>query len=173
MVFSESTGVQKEMRWDLGHRELITELVKLYGPKSYLEVGVLQGKSVEAAVSYPSINRMVLCDINEEVIGHVEKVLEEQQYLGSVEFYIEKSQGVLPRLSDNFDFVHIDGDHNEDPEYEDLVNGWKLCNRVMIVHDISFRTVQRAAGRFLGTINSSELKISRFTGDQETLVIAK
>ncbi len=158
---------------ETGHRDVITEMVKMYGPKSYLEVGVMQGKSVEAAVRYKSLNRLLLCDQDPHCQTYVNKILLEQQFLGEVEWLIGKSQTLLPTVGYKFDFVHIDGDHNEESEYQDLVNGWKLCKSVMIVHDISFSEVQTAVEKFLDGIDRTKVGVQRFTGDQETLVITR
>lgn len=43
----------------------------------------------------------------------------------------EKSSEALPKLQENyqnsFDFIYIDGDHREEPVYQDALNSYKLC----------------------------------------------
>ena len=127
-------------------------------PATYLEIGVQEGKSLRVVVENgPFLMRLVLCDTWGRRSGgtnrgnhvHVERLLKELDYTGSVEFLDGDSIELVPKLGvEQFDLVHVDGDHSYEHCLADLMNGWARCIRVLVAHDASFEGVRRALFEF-------------------------
>lgn len=111
-----------------------------YGSKSYLEVGVNEGTSLEVALTeFPTIQKLVLVDLWGKEYGgtgrgsnaHIKDLLNKLEYTGWVEFRDGNSHDILPKLifeKASFDLVTIDGDHSEEGGAQDLNDGWELVN---------------------------------------------
>lgn len=111
---------------------MITDLVKMYGPKTFLGIGV-DSDNIEEAIRYKSINRIMLCSRDTESQSSVDHVLSQQQFLGEIEWVVGNAEDVLPKVSYKFDFVHLQDNY----EYQGFLNAWRLCKTVMIVHDVN------------------------------------
>jgi predicted O-methyltransferase YrrM len=122
----------KEYGKRLLHNTLIS-LVTYSKPKSYLEIGVREGHSLEAVLSGNSvITRLVLCDTWGGHYGgtgrgnhnHIQEILDCREYDGEVKFLDGDSQYMIPTLNEKFDLILVDGDHSYDGAYTDLINAW-------------------------------------------------
>ncbi len=163
-----------------GHREALYHLARFYQPNSYLEVGVREGDSLRATLDgCPNIQRIVLCDTWGNEAGgtgrgnhnHIAKQLSALNYEGCIHWLDGSSQELLTLLDGGYDIVHIDGDHDIIPAYQDLVDGWRLTNILLAVHDITFNTVSKALKLFEEHVNISPSFI--FKGDTGTHVYLK
>ncbi len=141
-----------------GHRRIIKELSST--AESYLEIGVQEGASLQAALAGgKNIRRLLLCDTWDRAAGgtgrgtnaHIAQMLKRLSYTGTVEFLDGKSQITLPRIVDSrrsYDLSSVDGGHTYDEALADMTNVWKLTRCHMVVHDISFTDVWRAVSEF-------------------------
>lgn len=108
----------------------LAEIAATKKPKSYLEVGVYQGESLEAVLNNCMPERVVLVDIwnYRGVRDHrqVAALLNFRRFDGA-EFRDGDSHQILPGLAgQQFDLIHIDGDHSEKGAMADLVDAWPL-----------------------------------------------
>jgi len=157
----------------LQHDDVVRELVNLYGPKSYLHMGTITSRIIEAALVHKSINRLTIS--LPWVIGvqlQIEEKLQKLQFQGEIEW-------LYGPLKDNiwsykFDMVVVDGNPDEDIRLVDLMHGWSVCNNVLITYGAKIPSIQKAFGRFISSVNGhSGLSLSRFTGDTGTMVVAR
>lgn len=131
------------------------------GASSYLEIGVQEGRSLRAVLdAEPGISRLVLCDTWGTVSGgsgrgshaHIEALLDESGFEGSVEWLDGRSQDLVLghfKTADPVDVSHVDGEHTEQAALTDCLNAWAVTRRSMIVHDIAFPQVWRSCLAFL------------------------
>jgi predicted O-methyltransferase YrrM len=108
------------------------------GSKSYLEVGVNEGTSLEVVINEcPTIESLTLVDMWGREYGgtgrgshdHIVDLLNHLGYKGKTRFIDGNSHDILPQLIQegvSFDLVTIDGDHSHEGGQKDLVDGWKL-----------------------------------------------
>ncbi len=142
---------------------MITDLVKMYGPKTFL--GVRSDlDSIEEALRYKSINRIMLFDDNLDSQPLVNRVLLEQQFLGEVEWMTGQPGDLFPKVIHKFDFIHL----KEEYSYEDLVSAWKLCNYLLILHDVNAPVIKQFLDS--GLKEGQTVRVTRY-GD--TIVIAR
>jgi len=124
--------------------------------RSYLEVGVREGVSLEAALDHGKIERLLLCDTWCRSSGgtgrgshdHIVGLLKRREYTGEVTFLDGRSQTTLKKVEvpERFDLTHIDGGHGYTEALADLQNAWKLTEHTMIAHDIGAKAAHvRAA----------------------------
>lgn len=134
--------------WDL--HDALASICDWLQPKSYLEVGVDGGRSVETVIWHSSgLERVVLCDIwNPEYCGHghrncehVRARLERLKYAGAVEFLNGDSHLLLPQLQAalTFDLITVDGDHSAEGGFLDLRDCWPHLNAggVLVMDDVN------------------------------------
>lgn len=151
-----------------GHRATLGGLSTAHSPKSYLEVGVREGESLEAVLASGSIERLLLCDTwdlasggtGRNGHGHIVELLEGLEYAGEVEFLDGRSQDTLPVLLEEtcgfrsavraprYDLTHVDGGHSYVEALTDLRNVWALTEHRMVAHDIAFESVWKAVVEF-------------------------
>lgn len=107
-------------------------------PSVTMEVGVFEGRTTFWMVdTYPSITKHVAIDpfrgnyeVDETILDMVKDRfidnLNECPNKTKIEFYENKSINVLPTLTEQFDFIYIDGDHTSSSVLEDLVLSFHL-----------------------------------------------
>jgi len=163
------------------------ELLVFYavGCRSYLEVGVQEGRSLAAVVrgARGKIATVTLCDDWDRTSGgsgrgshaHIVAMLDAMPEFDSgvgVRFLDGDSRQTLPVEVGSYDLVHIDGGHSYDVAASDLQHGWRLCGRRMLVHDISFKDVWTALYEFLQTA-TGVVSVRCFFGGHGTAVLER
>ena len=156
------------MRVSDGHRETLLHLAAKYQPKSYLEVGVREGESLQQVLNAGSVERLLLCDTWDRKAGgtgrgshnHISELLATKGYSGAIEFLDGRSQDTLTALLEassgyhsavrppRYDLSHVDGGHTYAEALADLRNVWALTECRMVAHDIAFEPVWEAVLEF-------------------------
>ena len=160
----------------LNYDDVVRELVKLFGPKTYLHIGELRSDVIGAVLTYKSVNRMSLCVPTMDNYDSVNAMLKTLQFGGEVEWFNGTPDEIFDTntFAHQFDLIIVDGATDEDERYDDLVRAWKLCNSILITHEIKTLSVQKAFGRFISSVNGqSELSLSRFSGGEGTMVVTR
>lgn len=141
--------------WTCGGEEVISTYVALQWaaaevkPKSYLEIGVSGGRSMQTVFNVHRPDRMVLCDLwdSKQAWGgngasnhyHVATWLRAQGYPdSSVQFMDGDSVVLIPTLKEQFEMILVDGNHSAEGALQDLTNCWPLLspNGIMILDDV-------------------------------------
>lgn len=136
-------------------------------PKSFLEIGVYQGESLEAVLNNCMPERVVLVDLwnYRGVKDHkdIEALLNFRRFY-NVEFMDGDSHAILPGLAgQQFDLIHVDGDHSEKGAMADLVDAWPLVavGGTLVFDDLLHRFhphMQRVFDTFVGMLPSGKAK---------------
>lgn len=118
--------------------KVLRDLVDLYKPKSYLEIGVQEGDSLVAVLSAGTIEKLVLCDTWGGEYGgtdrgdheHIVDILSIFPNWGSCDFLDGDSKELIPslngQLDEQFDLITVDGDHSILGCLTDMENAWPL-----------------------------------------------
>lgn len=120
--------------------DALRHVVAAAQPRSYLEIGVDGGGSLETVIGAMKtpLERIVLCDKwNWDVhpylhdFNHIYKVLDNcgvNRKQTSVEFRDGDSKLTVPKIRETFDLITVDGDHSAEGGAADLQNTWPLLN---------------------------------------------
>ena len=92
-------------------RELMLELIKLFAPHTYVEIGVQNGYTFN--VLSPAIRRAVAVDI-----GDMSQIVDRP----NIEKYRMKSEEFAARWTDPIDLLFIDADHKKESVLADFDN---------------------------------------------------
>lgn len=104
--------------------EYIKSLIKENDFKSYLEIGLGDGKN------FNEIDIEIKIGVDPQSIG------KDIAQVSSDEYYIHNS--------DSFDLIFIDGLHHADQVERDIVNSWNCLNKggIILIHDIKPHTFE-------------------------------
>jgi len=105
-------------------------------PKRILEIGSRTGLSIcqllSAYINYDSIERIVLCDIFNDGLAKPQVILDSLRYLNiptdKVQFIVGDSLAEIPKLTDKFSSILVDGCHDKDYARQDLRNAVKILD---------------------------------------------
>lgn len=169
--------------------EILARLARQLQIETYLEVGVRDGCTLWV-VQEASVGRLKLAALADDWGSahggtgagdhdHIDRLLRAIMfyYHGGRALWLDgKSQETLPLLLQEspglrFDLVHIDGDHDEEPAYQDFCNGWALCGGAMVAHDMGYTPTRKAMERFLSDHMVSDVPARWFSGGRGTTVV--
>lgn len=126
--------------------------VKTFAPRSYLEIGVDGGGSLRTVLEAEPFNngrleRIVLCDL---WTGHAGHPFKNFAHIGPIltefgkqaDFMPGDSACTVPTIEGQFDLVLVDGGHEEETAYLDLVNAWPKVapGGILILDDFAHHT---------------------------------
>jgi len=138
--------------------DVLDRVGREFKPESYLEIGVFDGASLWSLIqAAPTLKRVVLCDIfgqdwrqwsggpkHGEPPEAIRTVIEKSGYTGDYQLIIGNSNVEIPKLTETFDVITVDGDHTYHVAYADVKNAYPLL-RVggLLVWDDSSRDEMR------------------------------
>lgn len=121
-------------RWAL--YDALADIASQSHPKSYFEIGVSRGESLEVVLSNCTPDHLTLCDEWGSESGgqslkshaHITELLNRLGYWGEVKYLDGSSHDLLPRqfFGRQYDLITVDGDHSEDGARSDLNDCWPL-----------------------------------------------
>lgn len=103
-------------------------------PKRILEIGTRTGISIcqllSAYLNYNDLEKVILCDLFNDGLSTPGVVLNALKYLNipvdKVQFIMGNSLEEIPKLTDTFDYILVDGGHDKDTARKDLENAVRL-----------------------------------------------
>ncbi|MDE1828252.1 MAG: class I SAM-dependent methyltransferase [Candidatus Micrarchaeota archaeon] len=169
-----------------GHPCLYDAIAKICAerePESYLEIGVFDGASLFTAIKYAPLKRIVVCDIFSDDWrtweggtkrtwqDTLDGVLETLDYQGSFTAINESSLTAIPALTEMFDMVTIDGEHNDPYPQKDFENAHPhlRVGGILVFDDSGRKNIQAVTATFH---NYKEL-FTLFDGRDATTVYEK
>lgn len=150
---------------DLASRAVLARVASEVKPKRWLEIGVLRGDSAEAIFEAVPDSEAVLVDSDTAAFlsvdggpigrqhGHPPRPdLKEKAQGWRYQIIEGDSREVLPRLKQKFDFIHIDGTHDEHCFLADLWNSIELLAEggSIMAHD--FHVTRSAPNTMVGKV---------------------
>jgi Predicted O-methyltransferase len=124
--------------------DALTYACKARTIRSYLEIGVDGGGSLNSVLCVTKPKRIVLCDLFDptycnhgDTWPHIKAVLD--YFSASAEVLKGDSKSVIPRLRETFDLITVDGDHRAEGATADLHNAWPLLKKggFLVMDDIN------------------------------------
>ena len=101
---------------------LLKLLLSLIGAKRVLEIGTFTGFSALAmAEALPNDGKIITCDIDPKATEIAKKYWAESPHGGKIELRLGPALDTIAALKDSLDFVFIDADKNNYPNY------WEAC----------------------------------------------
>lgn len=176
-------NLRTELPVGLIHHSVLAGVAHIVKARSYLEIGVQEGHSLRIVLqSGAPIKLIGVCDTWGTAHGgtgrgsheHIQKMLSEINYRGQVIWMDGRSRIMIPPLKQQFDFVHVDGDHSEEGAYQDMKIAWEKTAIAMAVHDTNWDQlpeVRRALNRFLDEVICND--VIEFPADKGTTVILR
>ncbi len=164
------------------HWDVFAQIPKA-GIYSALEIGTQEGNSLAAIVkAFPYLQRLAVCDDWGRIDGgtgrgthnHIALMLDDLGYKGTRHYITGKSQVTVPtliRAEQQYDLVHVDGDHSAVGARCDLENALNLHPKWVVVHDIFFPAVWEATSQWLMAHRGRMRSTSMSAHDTGTLVV--
>lgn len=164
------------------HHRVLKDIVRHFGCRRYLEIGVNEGESLHAVLQVHHPSTLVLCDNWGKDYGgrgkknhlHIKHQLEEFEYQGEVIYFDGDSKETVPGLDRDvysFDLILVDADHSAKGAAVDLDNAWfYLTPGGFLVFDdiihVSHRYLLGVGFDFLRKTEDAELfYMDRITGN--------
>ena len=98
--------------------KLLELMVKMYRPKSILEIGTFTGYSALCmAAGLEEGATIDTCEVDDELQPLAQSFFDRSQHGHKINMHIGSALEIAPKLGKQFDMVFIDGDKREYPEY--------------------------------------------------------
>lgn len=127
---------------------LIDELIRKYRLESYLEVGFGRGGSaIGACKAFEELGGNGECmvvepNVDENHMHFLTKVFPES-WLARIQMARGTSAQVLPQLTDEYDFIYVDGDHRKEAVKFDYEHLKDKCKYFMLFDDFRINDPQK------------------------------
>ena len=102
--------------------QLLKMLCKIIQPEQVLEIGTYTGYSaISLLKGMPITGHLHTIEANDELESTIRKFFAKAAIENQVTLHIGKALDIIPTLANDFDFVFIDGDKREYPQYYEAV----------------------------------------------------
>lgn len=175
-----------------GHPAMYDALSRVgreFNPESYLEIGVYDGASVLSLIlAAPNLKRIVLCDIfakdweqwaggprgSRNPIEAITRTVAQSGYTGDLRVIHGHSNIEIPKRTEKFDVITVDGDHTYLPAYNDVQNVLPLLNPggILVLDDSTRGELRRITTELIEPAKLKHL-FTLDDGDDATSVYAK
>ena len=117
--------------------KLLELIVKMFRPKSVLEIGTFTGYSALCmAAGLEDGATIDTCEVDDELESLAQSFFGRSPYGDRIHLHIGSALEIAPRLGKQFDLVFMDGDKREYPAYYDmLMNGGLVHSGSVILAD--------------------------------------
>ena len=117
--------------------KLLELIVKMFRPKSVLEIGTFTGYSALCmAAGLEDGATIDTCEVDDELESLAQSFFDRSPYGDRIHLHIGSALEIAPRLGKQFDLVFMDGDKREYPAYYDmLMNGGLVHSGSVILAD--------------------------------------
>jgi len=144
---------------EYAHKIMLKEICKERVVESYLEIGVNRGDSLRVVLENSNdLKTLYLCDDWKDHYGgegkgnnkHIKILITEYEYNGKVVFLNGDSKMQIPRVTQKFNLILVDGDHSAEGTMEDLNNCWPLLEvgGLILLDDITHESHSYLEGIF-------------------------
>lgn len=101
---------------------LLAMLIKLSGARRVLEVGTFTGYSaLTMAEALPENGELFTCEYNKRYESLARHFFEKSEHGSKINLLMGKALETIPTISGTFDFIFLDADKNNYPEYYNLL----------------------------------------------------
>lgn len=130
-LFRETNKKVLQPRMLSGHIQgkILEMLTRMMQPANALEIGTYTGYgTICIAKGLPDNGCLDTIEINDELESFIQYYIQKAGVKDKIRTHTGKAQDILPRLNKMYDFIFIDGDKREYPEYlkiakQHLING--------------------------------------------------
>ena len=109
-----------------GHLQgkLLTLLTRMLRPKHVLEIGTFTGYSaLSIAAGLEADGHLDTIEVDDELESLAQSFFDRSEHGGKISLHIGSALDIAPRLGTKFDFVFMDGDKREYPDYYQMLMG--------------------------------------------------
>jgi caffeoyl-CoA O-methyltransferase len=101
---------------------LLAILIKISGARRVLEIGTFTGYSaLTMAEALPNDGELYTCEYNERYESIARKFFSKSEHSGKINLVMGKALATIPDIEGSFDFVFLDADKINYPEYYEIV----------------------------------------------------
>ena len=102
--------------------KLLELIVKMFRPKSILEIGTFTGYSALCmAAGLPEGGIIDTCEVDDELESLSQSFFDRSQHGHKIKMHIGSALEIAPKMGKQFDLVFIDGDKREYPAYYNML----------------------------------------------------
>jgi predicted O-methyltransferase YrrM len=119
-LFRETNKKVLQPRMLSGHIQgkILEMLTRMMQPKNVLEIGTYTGYgTICIAKGLPENGFIDTIEINDELDGFIQYYIQKAGVKDKIHTHTGKAQDIIPQLNTMYDFIFIDGDKREYPEY--------------------------------------------------------
>lgn len=119
-LFRETHLKTTKPRMMSGHIQgrFLTMLTQILQPKNVLEIGTFTGYSaICIAMGLPEQGKLITIDNNSEIESIARKYFKRSCLEDKIHFIVDDAKKVIPTFEQNFDFVYLDGDKENNIVY--------------------------------------------------------
>ncbi|SMO78378.1 O-methyltransferase [Fodinibius sediminis] len=116
---------------------LLAMLIKVSGARRVLEVGTFTGYSaLTMAEALPDDGILFTCEYNERYEELARKFFEQSEQSSKINLLMGKALDTIPTISGSFDFIFLDADKINYPQYYDLLLPRLVPGGLMLIDNV-------------------------------------
>lgn len=116
---------------------LLAILIKISGAKRVLEVGTFTGYSaLTMAEALPDDGKLFTCEYNERYEKMARSFFDKSEFGSKIHLVMGMALETIPTIEGTFDFVFLDADKNNYPDYYDLILPRLQKGSLMVIDNV-------------------------------------